>query len=170
MFGFGNRNMAQHELMNRMAMSEGIYDEDDETVAQHFPEEAAEAGLTEEDFAEEEGEEENEESLKEKKWKKDRLKMQVVAGIFASKRAPSFVCPRCHRPSIYFEPPLIKTAMDSAWSEVMLVRMQRFVCFNPSCPMNFIHTRTRFKVNVVGKLKPTHILGDHLDKNPFMPI
>ena len=149
MFGYGNRNMARHELANRMAMAEGIYEEDDEVVAQNFPEEAEEAGLTQEDFAEEEqGEEEESEedeaSQKEKKWKKDQLKMQVVAGIFASKRAPMFQCPRCHRPSIYFEPPLIKTAMDSAWSAVSLVRAQRFVCFNPSCRMNFIQTRTRF--------------------------
>ncbi len=111
-----------------------------------------------------------EKAQKEKQWKKDKKKMELVAGLFLARPAKQFKCPRCHRPSIYFEPDLIKMAMDSAWNTVFLPRTQRWVCFNPSCPMNFVKTRTRFRMGMIGNLVPTHVFSNVVDKNPFMPI
>ena len=114
--------------------------------------------------------ESNKNAQKEKQWKKDKKKMELVAGLFLARPAKQFKCPRCHRPSIYFEPDLIKMAMDSAWNTVFLPRTQRWVCFNPSCPMNFVKTRTRFRMGMIGNLVPTHVFSNVVDKNPFMPI
>ncbi len=190
--------MDRVRLNNLIGMANSVYDADDDELdeMQNGEQEdesedegygddgygmdgydGGQGGMAEDGQDEQSGSDEEEEdpavaekAKKERQWKKDKIKMEIVASLFLARPAKQFKCPRCKRPSIYFEPDIIRTAMDSAWSSVYLPRTQRWVCFNPSCPMNFVKTRTRFCLGMIGNLVPTHIFSNVVDKNPFMPI